>query len=74
MQAGAKLGLGVRVRVSRRSRRRQRRGEPHTEHDLGVLHSHSGIDEKRPTETFVISSCSDLPLKGALQLLINRYG
>jgi len=30
-----------------------RRGKPHTEHGLGV-HSHSGIDEKRPTEKFVL--------------------
>jgi len=36
-----------------------RRGEPHTEHGLGVLlaqhisHPHSGIDEKRPTDKFV---------------------
>jgi len=47
--------------VRRRSRRLQGRRAPHTEHGLGVLlalaqhisHSHSGIDEKRPTEKFV---------------------
>jgi len=45
-----------RAPIRQRSRRRQRRGEPHTEDGLGVLllaqhisHSHSGIDEKRPT-------------------------
>jgi len=60
-----------RAMIRQRSRRRQRRGEPHTEHGLGVLlaftrasstdstrstlsHSHSGIDEKRPTEKFVV--------------------
>ena len=45
-----------RAMIRQRSRRRQRRGEPHTEHGLGVQHishSHSGIDEKRPTEKFV---------------------
>jgi len=54
-----------RAMIRQRSRRRQRRGKPHTEHGLGVLlpaltalaqhisHSHSGIDEKRPTEKFV---------------------
>jgi len=47
-----------RAMIRQRSRRRQRRGEPHTEHGLGVLaqhisHSHSGIDEKSPTEKFV---------------------
>jgi len=61
-----------RAMIRQRSRRRQRRGEPHTEHGLGVLHSHelpaltalaqhishshSGIDEKRPTEKFVCIS------------------
>ena len=39
-----------RASIRQRSRRRQRRGKPHTEHGLGV---HSGIDEKRPTEKFV---------------------
>jgi len=44
-----------RAMIRQRLRRRQRRGGPHTEHGLGVLisHSHSGIDEKRPTERFV---------------------
>jgi len=58
-----------RAMIRQRSRRRQRRGEPHTEHGLGVLlshelpaltalaqhisHSDSGIDEKRPTDKFV---------------------
>ena len=52
-----------RAMIRQRSRRRQRRGVPHTEHGLGVLratalaqhisHSHSGIDEKRPTVKFV---------------------
>ena len=54
-----------RAMIRQRSRRRQRRGEPHTEHGLGhelpaltalaqhISHSHCGIDEKRPTEKFV---------------------
>ena len=46
-----------RAMIRQRSRRRQRRGEPLTEHGLGVAqnisHSHSGIDEKRPTEKCV---------------------
>ena len=45
-----------RAMIRQRSRRRQRRGEPHTEHGLGVLLAHSGIDEKRPTEKFVTSA------------------
>jgi len=51
-----------RAPTRQRSRRRQRRREPHTEDGLGVpltalaqhiSHSHSGIDEKRPTVKFV---------------------
>jgi len=44
-----------RAPIRRRSRRRQRRGELHTKHGLRVLlaQSHSGIDEKRPTDKFV---------------------
>jgi len=53
-----------RAMIRQRSRRWQRRGEPHTEHGLGlpaltalaqhISHSHSGIDEKRPMEKFVV--------------------
>jgi len=54
-----------RAMIRQRSRRRQRRGDPHTEHGLGaqhISHSHSGIDEKRPTEKFV-SDFAQVPLK-----------
>ena len=66
-----------RASIRQRLRRRQKRGEPHTEHGLGVLlelpaltalaqhssHSHSGIDEMRSTEKFV----HILDLTGAAQ-------
>jgi len=42
-----------RAPIRQRSRRRQRRGEPHTEHTASESFSHSGIDEKRPTVKFV---------------------
>jgi len=49
-----------RAMIRQRSRRRQRRGEPHTAQHIS--HSHSGIDETRPTEKFdlLINVCSDL--------------
>jgi len=48
-----------RAPIRRRSRRRQRRGEPHTEESFSyITHSHSGIDEKRPTEKCVRASTS----------------
>jgi len=36
-----------RAMIRQRSRRRQRRGEPHTEHGLGVLHAHTAASMKR---------------------------
>ena len=58
-----------RAMIRQRSRRRQRRGEPHTEDGLGVLAASMKRDRRKSLLVALVVSGSDLPLRGVTFLL-----